>query len=248
MLGGYFMTDISSANGGEFQMMALVQDQDGNDTIEKVEIYHQNMPTGVDLPVYDQGSGLYWLQGINVDPGVPTTWFMLEMIASDEDGLMSDIWPYMHIHPGSAPAPSMAFMEENAQVYVEDWRDLMKGVVSQGLQDSATPIITVGGYFDSKLYEDSFGRLTFMCHIYDPNGPDDVQSVEVLYNYQGTGLELFDDGAHNDIKLGDSIYANFIDIQPGALSGLAGSYEFQIMATDYSGNKSDVWPYMIIKP
>ena len=103
MMAGYMDTDLSFKDGGTFQMLAYVTDDDS--AVQNVEIYWEGMPTGVYLK--DDGSqgdfgindDLWGLQLEIAPETLPAGEYMFELRAEDTDGHLSDLWPYLTIHP-----------------------------------------------------------------------------------------------------------------------------------------------------
>jgi len=102
-LAGYLDTDISWEDGGQFTMLAYVTDSDSN--VASVEIYWDGNPTGVYLRDdglngdFGPGDNL-WGITFPIDPmSVPTGEYLLELRARDDIGNLSDLWPYLTIHP-----------------------------------------------------------------------------------------------------------------------------------------------------
>lgn len=86
LLAGYWDSDISSPSGGLLDIFALTRNA------EQVEVYYQGSPTGVSLPMYD--NGIFWLQDLTVDAGVDQGLLLLEMRAI-APGMGSNLWPYL---------------------------------------------------------------------------------------------------------------------------------------------------------
>jgi hypothetical protein len=103
MLAGYMDTDLSESEGGLLSILAYVSPVGA--PIDIVEIYWDGDPTGAFL--YDDGAhgdfgsfdglwGVMFEVGSNV---IPAGEYMLELRARDQNGLYSDLWPYLTIHP-----------------------------------------------------------------------------------------------------------------------------------------------------
>ena len=103
MMAGYMDSEISWSEGGKFHMLAYVTDYDSS--VESVELYYWGEPTGSYL--YDDGrhgdfaaGDELWGLEFDVDPElVPEGDYLFELRAQDSDGNLSDIWPYLTIHP-----------------------------------------------------------------------------------------------------------------------------------------------------
>ena len=103
MMAGYFDTDVTWEDGGLFTMLAWVWDPDND--VEFVELYYEGEPTGVFL--LDNGQSgdfgandtIYGLT-FQIDPyTLPAGEYILELRAQDANGNVSDLWPYLTVHP-----------------------------------------------------------------------------------------------------------------------------------------------------
>ncbi len=106
------------------------------------------------------------------------------------------------------------------------------------------PCIMAGGYMATRLTRLG-GALNLIVVISDPDGLDDIESVQVLYQGVPTGLFLMDDGNSGDFNKGDGIYGFYADI--GELPyGDVIRYLLEVKAVDYSGNEEH-FPSLIVK-
>jgi hypothetical protein len=122
-----------------------------------------------------------------------------------------------------------------------------KGVNAKTSADSRgpnRPFIMVGGFWDTQLSESAGGRLTLICYVSDPDGPADVQGVELYMGEDHTNVFLQDDGNSGDFSAGDGVFGLQMDFTAGQVP--AGQYLLELVATDQSGNESDMWPYLTI--
>ncbi|MBN1296146.1 hypothetical protein JXA80_05150 [bacterium] len=103
MMAGYMDTEITWENGGVFKMLAWVWDADND--VASVEVYYDGQPTGVYLlddgfsGDFGPGDDIYGLTFDIAPYSVPPGQYMLELRAEDQLGNMSDLWPYLTIHP-----------------------------------------------------------------------------------------------------------------------------------------------------
>ncbi len=104
------------------------------------------------------------------------------------------------------------------------------------------PTIYVGGYWETDLWSYCGGELTLLAYVVDPDGPEDIESVEIYYDSEPLEypVYLMDDGEHGDFGAGDGVYAVTFDVPSGVP---VGDYFFQIAATDSEGNMT-LWPYL----
>jgi hypothetical protein len=107
------------------------------------------------------------------------------------------------------------------------------------------PFIMVGGYWETEVDAQTGGEVTLLCYVSDPDGPQDIDFVELYYNQQPTAVRLADDGTQGDFAANDQVYGLKFQIAPPNLLP-AGQYLLELVAQDKSGNKSDMWPYLTI--
>ncbi|MCD4653163.1 hypothetical protein K8T06_04445 [bacterium] len=103
MMAGYMDTNITWEEGGVFKMIAWAWDPD-NDVVS-VELYYEGVTTGVFLlddgnsGDFDAGDDLYGMT-FDIPPyTLPEAEYILELRACDTMGNLSDLWPYLTIHP-----------------------------------------------------------------------------------------------------------------------------------------------------
>ncbi|MBN1355193.1 hypothetical protein JXA40_02870 [bacterium] len=103
MMAGYMDTDLSFSQGGTLTILAYVTSP--AESVEQVEIYWDGDPTGVflhdDGMHGDFGSGdELWGFSLRIDPFALTGGdYLLELRAMDSNGIYSDLWPYLTVHP-----------------------------------------------------------------------------------------------------------------------------------------------------
>jgi len=103
MMAGYMDTEITWEEGGRFTMLAWPWDAD--DEIDTVEVYYQGAATGIFLlddgfnGDFEAGDGLYGLMFDIAPYTLPEGDYILELRARDSMGNLSDLWPYLTIHP-----------------------------------------------------------------------------------------------------------------------------------------------------
>lgn len=96
-LGGYWDTALNSTDGGNLRLFALVLADD----VITVEVYYENMPTGIYLsdngPPDDlvAGDKLYSLSIDRIGAGLPTTKLTFELATEDAVGNQGVTWPYL---------------------------------------------------------------------------------------------------------------------------------------------------------
>ena len=232
LLGGYGDSYVTSEEGGIFTINALVSDPYGEDDIASVRLFYQGLPTPILL--YDDGEhgdfragdNIYGYQ-LEIPPGMPEGNYLFEIVAYDEDGNESDVWPYLTVKDNdfSAP-PKIPSLDELVFDYL------------YGESEGEPPVILYAGFNDTEISTEEGGHFSVLAWVEDNDNM--VTEVQVYFGMIPTGIFLYDDGEHGDFNAGDHIYGQTFDIQPGAP---AGQYLLTILATDETGNVSDPWPY-----
>ncbi|MCD6327376.1 PQQ-binding-like beta-propeller repeat protein [bacterium] len=106
---------------------------------------------------------------------------------------------------------------------------------------SMPPRVWMAGYYGTHISERFGGKFHVVAYCTDPD--NDIAVVQLCYN----GLpmvDLKDDGNSYDGLAGDGVYAYYSDVEAGSIC--SGNYTFEVIATDYEGNHSNVWPYVTI--
>lgn len=103
MMAGYMDTEITWEDGGIFTMVAWVWDPEND--VDTVELYYEGEPTDVFLlddgqnADFGAGDTLYGLTFDVPAYALPAGEYVLELRARDSRGNLSDLWPYLTIHP-----------------------------------------------------------------------------------------------------------------------------------------------------
>ncbi|MBN1592014.1 MAG: hypothetical protein JW941_02050, partial [Candidatus Coatesbacteria bacterium] len=104
------------------------------------------------------------------------------------------------------------------------------------ISGSREPFIYAAGFADTSVASEHGGRLNLYALVRDPDGQDDIESVEIYYAGLGTGLFLH--------ETEPGIFYIGIDVEPGLERG---NYLLEIHATDRMGNSSAFWPYFAVR-
>ena len=107
--------------------------------------------------------------------------------------------------------------------------------------DSTSPVILMAGFANTNLTYEEGGVLTILALADDAE--KDIKEIEVLFNGIPTGVMLKDDGTEGDRIANDSIYGFTTNVSSGVEKGL---YLIELMARDYEGNISNIWPYVTV--
>ncbi len=141
--------------------------------------------------------------------------------------------------------PSLLYDEMEYDWFAEKMRYLSEGA-SIGDTGSQAPFIMLAGYYDTDVTYVDGGNLKIIAYVMDPDGPEDIASVELYYETIPTGVYLLDNGASGDFGANDQIYGWQANLDPYSLP--AGQYRLELIARDYAGNESDLWPYLTVHP
>jgi len=114
-----------------------------------------------------------------------------------------------------------------------------------GASNDLPPVIELVSFEDSYISEGEGGHLLINARVSTPDGKNDVARVELYFEGAPTGILMYDSGLGGDIMAGDGIYAYSINIFAGMFT--AGQYLVGVVATDSSGQQSDMWPYLTVK-
>jgi len=239
LVGGYLGSDITSASGGFLDIIAWASDPHGRN-VSNVEVLFQGISIGLALPSYDPQSGIFWLRGVLLGSGGPPGKYLLEMVASTPDGRRSNPWPYLHILEESGDVA-------NIGASIKPWYVIYEEVLEEYSKGANRPQILAAGYFDTTLSEEDGGDLRIMAFCADPDGLLDIERVELMVSGIPTEFYFFDDGLHGDFARDDGVYGVRLHFHPLDLQGAAGRYLLEIRAKDYSGNYSNIWPYLTIQ-
>jgi len=185
---------------------------------EKLELYYGGIPTGLKFEVKEGSNKI----NLNLGTSLPRGTYLIEMVASTNDGLMSNLWPYLEISGDDR--------------YTTGFRDYINTYYTQEPIDPDAPRIIMAGFGDSEISESGGGNLEILAQVDDPQGLDDIKSVDIfLENGVPTGLSLSDSG--------NGLYYFSTAIPAGIPTG---SYLIEVVAEDKSGNKSARFPYFTV--
>lgn len=233
---GWWQTELSAENGGELQFLLFVLDPQGPQDITRVELLYEGIPTGFMLEPgggdlgFDPGSGIYGFS-YPVDPrSIEKGYYSIQIEVEDSTGNLTR-WPYLEIFDanGSAPVSEQPFIP----------------LLANDVSDES-PMILVGGYWDTRLTEIDGGILTIISYVLVRDGSWEPPVIELAYAGIPTGIYLSDaghPGGTGDPVADDNLYTWKTIIPPDVLDGFAGTYPFTIVAISEEGNKSE-WPFL----
>ncbi|MBU1626142.1 transglutaminase domain-containing protein [bacterium] len=224
MYGGFGNTNLSSVNGGLLMVNALVYDSEGQDNIDKVELYLGGKSTGITLDIIGDWSiaDLYSIS-INIPPNtIPAGKYIIEIGATDKQGNISTLWPYLHTYKGETKDNST--FKNSAQNYLPE-KNFLKELSS----------VAFCGFEDTIL-SDVGGDLKIAAII--SSGNENIEKLELGFNGKPIDLNFTEteEAGTYSFKVDDLVGA-----QPEV------NYLFEIYAHLKGGNKEIIFPYLQIE-
>lgn len=270
--GGMYDTLVTSNEGGHMTLLAFVVDPKG--TVQNVEIYYEDMPTGAYLidgghPDFPAGLGLFALHGW-VNP-LYTGYLEIpfQMVAHSTSGLSSAMWPYLHVQrdiPGSGGAAIAKPGSFERYFALKQQQFIQQTEIPFERQRPSTspnrPQILCAGLTANPEADFEFGARNWLTAIIvDPNDADgysDIEKVELLYRnerYPFVNIGIANFGFADELELTPIIWGHdmtwFGEVTDpegptGSQHWEEGRQLFRIQAVDYDGNASDIWPHFTI--
>jgi hypothetical protein len=275
-LAGYGFTNITQASGGNLNIYALCEDQDLGGSVQTVKVFLGGVDTGVRLT--DKNKDTIWELSV---PGVPAglqkgTEYVIELVAVDNEGNESDMWPYVTVH---SELPKMQYSYNDAipwlnnKIKTSDVSNVydftMRQCVAEKLMTKAVassfpqnplgkPAILAAGYWNTVLEAQKtigFSMLNITALIWEASKP--ISRADVYKNMNSTtpyqdandppaNIQLFDDGSQGGSQSGDETAGDRFWTYMGVAKENAGILKLGIVATDGDNKKSDMWPKLII--
>ncbi len=96
---GQWDTELDDEGEGTLKIWAIVGDPQGASDVQNVELFFNREPTGTYLPKISDST---YVMEVPLEAGmVPPDDYVLELRAADQDGNVSEIWPYLNViqHP-----------------------------------------------------------------------------------------------------------------------------------------------------
>jgi hypothetical protein len=234
-MAGYEQTNLDSTLGGRVDLGAEVV-AGGTGGVSTVELAYRGVPTGL---LMNPSTGFDYVFDFSVSPfALPSGRYLLEIIARDANG-SECWWPYLEVtRQPVQPAPGPE-AEALLREYMLEPAPLTRPAVNDG------PWITRAGWYESRISTTHGGRARLVARVLpqDPSFP--VQTVEMHFRGNPTGIFLYDDGNHDDFSANDGIYGIGLDLPPGVAPG---RYLLELLATDAAGRTSALWPYLEVPP
>ncbi len=224
---GYADTHITNEHGGRLNLYAMVQDPDGLDDVERVEIYYNGVATGLVLEEVLPG---VFHTGIDVGPGLAPGQYLLELRASDRMGNTSSYFPYFAVRGWGLPWP-----DYSATGGSSNW----EFDVSQG----DGPVIIAAGFLTDGITSFSGGETTLLALVGPGASGARVLRVDIFLDGVFIGAQLCDDGLHGDFAAGDGIFGLKAPIIPGYVPG---NYLFGLKPVDENGQSGAMWPFLSV--
>lgn len=224
---GFADTHITHQNGGRLNLYAMVQDPDGLDDVESVEIYYNGVGTGL---VLDEVSPGIFHTGIEIGPGLEPGQHLLEVRASDRMSNTSSYFPYLGVRGWGLPWASYSAMGASS-----NWE--FDASASDG------PVIIAAGFLTDGITSFGGGEATLLALVAPGASGASVARVDIYLDGFPIGAQLFDEGLHGDFAAGDGIFGLKAPIIPGYVPG---NYLFGLKAVDESGHAGGMWPFISV--
>jgi hypothetical protein len=270
--GGMYDSLITSGGGGDMTLLAYVVDLHG--TVQNVELYFEDLPTGVYLtdgghPAFPAGLGLYALYA----PLGPLHTGYLEipfqLVANDNAGRQSAMWPYLHMMedvPGAGTRSAIRPGSLDRYFALKHQQFLEQTEIPWERRQPSTspnrPQILCAGYTAHPQTDFEFGARNWLTAIIiDPNdkaGYSDIALVELIYGdekYPMINTGIANEGFADELELSPVIWGIDLtwygeqtdpDGPEGEQHWPAGPQVLKIQAVDRDGHASDIWPYFTI--
>ncbi|MBN1879788.1 VCBS repeat-containing protein [bacterium] len=271
--GGLYNSFITSSGGGDLTILAYVIDMQGDN--QSVELYYDNLPTGVFLtdgghPDFPSGLGLYALFAPTGPLNSGYLQIPFQLVATDAVGNQSLMWPYYHVQndlPGAESSePTTRFSDMDGYFAARHNLFLEQTSIPFSRVTPSTspnrPQILCAGYTAHPVADFEFGAEHWMTAIIvDPDNTDeesDIAYVDMTY-FDGT-QQFINEGTVNIGKV-DQLDLNVViwatnltwygeqtdpDGPDGSNHWPVGPQYFEIQAVDREGNASDIWPNFTI--
>jgi len=183
----------------------------GNDYIDSVELY---LDDNIPLQFYlndDNNDGRYTTELYFTTADSPLGQFHLNIVAFGKDGSPSEMAPY-----------EIQFNEDPVHVKPEiDGKHFWFSMLEAG--------------------KNEMGFLWILTRVSHDYGIDHIDKVQLLCEDVPTGIELYDDGLHQDLAAHDGYYGIMI-LYNGAQIPEPVEVVLGIQAIDKEGEKSHIWP------
>ncbi len=230
-------------------------------------------PVGIflDLIGYFEGHGVFYYHEYMARAGLVGMLPIYEIAAEDIYGSFSSLWPYLTIVDGSrrksppmldqgfdptdVPWRIQALMDKYGPTPPDDPSGVFRASLAGGSAPqgstpiplvNAQPVIFVGGFYPPAVDISQTSDVLLKALVVDPNGPEDIERVEIYVDGMPTGIMMLDDGSQTDDEPGDGFYVRSFTLE--ANSRPPGLVMLQIIAFDYAGNVSNVYPYITVEP
>jgi len=239
VMAGYGDTYLTGAGGGSLDIIAWAMDA-GGDTVSSVEMVLYGEPLDFQIPSI--GGGIFQLT-LPLPGGMAPFQQVFELMAVDENGTRSPLWPYLHVRqPAWSSQMSTGYEYWERPVEITPWWRHR----SQFIADPPTgsgPFIYAAGYNMSEISTEAGGMLNMVALAIDYQAQ--ITGVELYYAGMPTGLMLKDDGKSGDFAAGDGIYGMIFNLAPGSMPAM--DYQFELKAYNSTGHESDLWPYLVVR-
>lgn len=239
VMAGYGDTYLTGTGGGSLDIIAWAMDA-GGDEVSSVEMYLYGEPLNFQIPGI--GGGIFQLT-LPLPGGMSPFQQIFELVAVDEKGTLSTLWPYLNVRqPAWSAQMNTGYEYWERPVDITPWWQYR----SQFIGDPPTgsgPFIYAAGYNMSAISTESGGMLNMVAMAIDYQAQ--ITGVELYFAGMPTGLMLKDDGKSGDFAAGDGIYGMNFNLTAGSMPPM--DYQLELKAYNSAGQESDLWPYLVVR-
>ncbi|HUT02938.1 MAG TPA: hypothetical protein VM163_03515 [bacterium] len=278
VMAGWGNTGIHVSDLGEFEAWALVEFGEGMGMIRNVQMYVMNAANGKHYPIgifldyigSFEGSGVYYYHEYMPKAGQVGMLPIYEIAAEDVYGNFSPVWPYLAItdksrsrspaiptqfNPTDVPWRVQALIDRCGTTTSDDATGILAASLCSGTAGersaplvlaNSRPVIFAGGFYPPIVDISDTSNVLLKALVIDPDGQSDLERVEIYVDGMPTGIMMLDDGSQTDDTPGDGFYVRTFTLE--ANSRPVGIVMLQIVAFDYAGNVSNVYPYITVEP
>ena len=227
---------------------SIISDVEGIEDVERVSLKYEGLETGIYLNDKGKngdliaGDGIFTVEVKNVELR-DNDKYLLEIEAEDSSGRISNKWPYLTVEnydhfKGFKSQP--LFAKGIKRGIKRIGLILKREIKTKDKSGSNKPIIILTGYLNSHLIKTG-GYINLLVLVYDEDGAEDVEEVELLKGGKKTGIKLKRIRELNiSEKIAEFSYQVLINEKIKE-----GEYLLEFQAKDKEGNKSQISPYLM---
>ncbi|MBN2054080.1 hypothetical protein JW905_04120 [bacterium] len=229
-------------DGGSPGQMKVIAAVEPPDNIARVRLYYGGMQNDMLaepmylLDMHDDGQagddaagdGVFTF-AVDLAAGLPASRFAILVDAVDQQGDVSDLWPYLTV-TGTTAAGSPPMTIDDVRTRMSDYLTV-HGYIGEGARASSS--ILLGGYYQTEVTPQG-GEMTLFVQI--PGAAGTVNTVEL--GYDGLPLGIFLEPVGLDFYVVSMEFGAGIPV---------GRYMLTVQAYESTGGISNLWPYWEIR-